>query len=222
MKLREYPDREMMMMTLADILASDLRNALTQRERASFCVPGGTTPGPIFDTLSGVNLEWDRVDVIPSDERWVDESAPRSNMRLVRSRLLTGAAAGARLIPLYADAPEPEDEVEALGALIEPCLPLSVVLLGMGADMHTASMFAGAEGLEAALAPDAPILVPIRAPGQETRVTLSARVLAGALSLHIVITGEDKREALQAAKSLPAHEAPVAAVLAHANVHWAA
>lgn len=223
MNLIEYPDRELMMFSLADSLASDLNLALRQNEQASFCVPGGTTPGPVFDVLSGVKLDWHRVSVFLNDERWVPETHERSNGRLLKSRLLVGEAAAARFVPLYASTSLPEDALDALAAEIAPLLPISVLLLGMGADMHTASLFPGADRLAEALAPDAPILVPMRAPNAgEPRVTLSARVLADAMTVHVLITGDEKREALERARHLPPEEAPVRAVLANATVHWAA
>lgn len=223
LKFIEYPDRDLMLMDVADTLAGELRNALDRSERASFCVPGGTTPGPIFDVLSAVHLEWDRVDVMLNDERWVPETSDRSNTALLRNRLLVGPAEAANLIPLYAPVERAEDAMAQLEAGITPCLPLSVLLLGMGADMHTASLFPGADRLEEALSHDAPVLLPMRAPGAaEPRITLSARVLRGAMAKHIVIMGEEKRAALHAARKLPALEAPVAAVLAGATVHWAA
>ncbi len=98
MKLIEYPDAEMMMMRLADILASALKQTLLTHDRASLAVPGGTTPGPIFDNLCSVDLDWARVDVLLTDERWVPESAARSNTALLRRRLLVDRAAAARLI----------------------------------------------------------------------------------------------------------------------------
>ncbi len=223
MKLVEYPDREAMWMGLADRLSSELGETLRSEPRASLCVPGGSTPGPVFDLLSASRLDWDRVTVFPNDERWVPESEERSNGRLLRRRLLVERAAAANYLPLYAPTETPEEAIPALAAAIEPHLPISVLLLGMGADMHVASLFPGADRLAAALAPDAPVLVPIRAAAAgEPRVTLSARVLAGAMRIHILIAGEDKRAALEAARSLPPEEAPVRAVLANATVHWAA
>ena len=223
MNLVEYPDRELMMFSLADRLASDLNLALRQNDRASFCVPGGTTPGPVFDVMSGVSLDWGRVTVFLNDERWVPETHERSNGRLLKGRLLRGPAAEATYIPLYADTPQPEASLPQLMAAIAPHLPISVLLLGMGADMHTASLFPGADRLAEALAADAPILVPMRAPtAPEPRITLSARVLADAMAIHILITGDEKREALERAQRLPSEDAPVRAVLANATVHWAA
>jgi 6-phosphogluconolactonase len=221
MDIVEYADAEMMMIDLANRIAGELRQALTAGDRASLAVPGGTTPGPIFDSLSAVALDWDRVDVMLTDERWVPESSERSNTRLLRQRLLTGHAAEARLLPLYAAAETPEERLDDLAQAVSAVLPLGVVLLGMGMDMHTASIFPGADRLAEALHGDA-VLVAMRAPGApEPRITLSARVLRGAMSRHIVITGAAKRKAIEAARHLSPEEAPVAAVLKGATVHWA-
>lgn len=222
MKLIEYPDRELMMMDLADTLAGELNSSLLTHERATFCVPGGTTPGAIFDVLSAVDLDWSRIAVVLSDERWVPENSARSNTRLLRERLLVDKAAAATIVPLWTDTAEPEDALDSLAAGLKPHLPISVLLLGMGADMHTASLFPGADGLAEALSPDAPLLMAMRTgDANEPRVTLTAHVLQGAMSTHLVITGAKKREALRRARELPVEQAPVRAVLSDAIVHWA-
>ena len=222
MDFQAYPDRELMFLALADKIAGELAEFLRRDGRATFCVPGGTTPGPIFDTLSGVDIDWPGVAVILNDERWVPEDSPRSNTRLLRERLLRGRAAGATLIPLYANAPQPEDMLAALSAGITPHLPISVLLLGMGADMHTASLFPGADLLTEALSSHAPPLMALRADAAgEPRITLTAPVLRGAMRTHILITGAEKRSALERAVHLTDLEAPVRIVLANATVHWA-
>lgn len=223
MNLIEYADRDMMMLDLADTLASEIRTMLDHEERASLAVPGGTTPGPVFDALSAVDLDWARVDVVLTDERWVPESSPRSNTALLRSRFLVGHAAKANLVPLYGSTDRPEDSLPALTRGIEAILPISVLLLGMGADMHTASLFPGADHLDEALARHAPALMPMRAPGaDEPRVTLTAPVLNGAMSKHLLTIGDAKRAALkQAVSAKHARLAPVKAVLSDMTVHWA-
>ncbi len=222
MKLETYPDREMMMLGLANTIAGQLADFLRRDGKATLSVPGGTTPGPIFDTLSGVDLDWANVAVVLNDERWVPESSERSNTRLVRERLLRGRAAQARLVPLYAPAEQPEDMLAALGDGLKPHLPISVLLLGMGADMHTASLFPGADRLEEALSAQAPLLLPMRAEAAgEPRITLTAQVLREAFNIHILITGAEKRAALERAMTLSPMEAPVRAVLDNATVHWA-
>ncbi|WP_300513125.1 6-phosphogluconolactonase [Aliiroseovarius sp.] len=222
MIFKEYPDRDLLILDLVDRLASELTMGLQHQERVSLAVPGGTTPGPVFDGLSAVKLDWDRVDVLLTDERWVPETSERSNTRLLRDRLLTGRAAAANLVPLYAETGTPEGGLDKLTAGIKAVTPLTVVLLGMGEDMHTASIFPGADLLEDALSPEAPPLLPMRAPGApEPRMTLTAPVLNGALSKHLLIFGTEKRAALERAAKLKPHKAPIAAVLSDMDVHWA-
>ncbi len=221
-KFVEYADREMLALDLANRIAGELRTALSQSDSATLAVPGGTSPGPVFDDLCAVDLDWDRVNVMLTDERWVPESSERSNTRLLRERLLTDKAAAANLLPLYAPYDTPEEGLGELAKGIEAQLPLSVVLLGMGADMHTASIFPEADKLDEALAPNAPVLLPMRAPGApEPRITLSAEALDGAMSKHILIFGAEKRAALENAKGKAPKDAPINAVLNGATVHWA-
>jgi len=223
MNLIEYPDREMMMIDLANQLAGELNAGLLTHDRVSFAVPGGTTPGPVFDSLSAADLHWDRINVMLTDERWVPEEHERSNTRLLRERLLTNRAAMAHFVPLYAETETPEEAMDGLIAGIMPVLPVSVLLLGMGADGHIASLFPGADRLSDALESDAPPLMAMRAPGvPEPRVTLTAPVLSEAMSIHILITGEEKREALERARHADRLTAPVRVVLGDATVHWAA
>jgi 6-phosphogluconolactonase len=221
MEFITYPDSEMMMIDLADILASELENSLLGNDHASFAVPGGTTPGPIFDSLCAADLDWARVHVMLTDERWVPETSPRSNTRLLRERLLVNRASAATYVPLYAQAETPEEKLPELAAALAPELPVSVMLLGMGADMHTASIFPGADQLDHALH-GGDTLVAMRAPGApEPRITLSAKVLKSAMSRHIVIIGAEKRAALEKARHLSPQEAPVAAILNGSVIHWA-
>ncbi len=222
MRMQVYPDREALMLGLSGVIASQLADCLRREGRASLCVPGGTTPGPIFDTLSGVDLNWANVAVFLNDERWVPESNDRSNTRLLRERLIRGRALQARLVPLYAPAAQPEEMLDALADGLRPHLPISVLLLGMGADLHTASLFPGADRLAEGLAPDAPVLLPMRADAAgEPRITLTAPVLKAAMNIHLLITGPEKRAALDRAMTLSPIEAPVRAILDHATVHWA-
>lgn len=222
MEFIAYPDREMMMLALADRITGDLAAALRGQERVSFSVPGGTTPGPVFDVLAAQDLDWDRVAVVLNDERWVPEDSPRSNTALIKKRLLISKAKAATFIPLYMNALVPEDKIGALCEGLERYLPISVLLLGMGEDMHTASLFPGADSLAAALADDAPPLMAMRADAAgEPRITLTAPVLRGALATHIVITGAAKRAAIERAAGLSPLEAPIACVLGQAIVHWA-
>ncbi|MDG1675997.1 MAG: 6-phosphogluconolactonase [Paracoccaceae bacterium] len=219
----EYNDREELVSSVAKILAYDLIASIKDRENVMFSVPGGSTPGPIFDKLCEFDLDWRRVSIILNDERWVPESNERSNTKLLRERLLIKKATLATYISMYSDTITPELGIPKLKKRVDPNLPISVLLFGMGADMHTASLFPGGDKLEEALSNNAPTLLPMRAAGaMEARMTLTAQVLNSSRFKHLVIFGEEKRKAFEKAIDLPNSIAPVSAILPGASVHWAA
>ena len=215
-----YPDRDTLMRDLAELVADQLRAAHATKDRATLAVPGGTTPGPFLAALSEADLAWGDISVLPTDERMVVESSDRSNARLIRETLLRNAASTAQFVALH------EPLIGSLSSRVEAVLPIDVAVLGMGADMHTASLFPGAPELARALADDAPVLMEIHPPGEpEARLTLTAPVLRGASVIHILITGLDKLDALESALERgPVAEAPVRAVLTApcpVTVHYA-
>ncbi len=222
MNLVEYSDAELMAMDVANQLAGELGAILSHQERVTFVVSGGETPGPVYDGLCAADLDWARVDVVLSDERWVPEVHVRSNTRMLRERLLVDRAAAAVFHPLYVKAAHPEDVLAEIEAGIAPLLPISVCLLGMGADMHTASIFPNGDNVKLALKKKkSPILVAMNVPDVlDARITLSARVLDAALSKHILISGRPKRNAIEAARFKKRSQAPIKAVLSGATVHW--
>ena len=176
--------------------------------------------GPFLEALSEAELAWKDVRVMPTDERMVSERSPRSNARLIREALLKGKAAEAQFVDMY------EPLLGARRARVAAALPIDVLVLGMGADMHTASLFPNAPELGAALADGAPEILEINPPGQpEARLTLTAPVLRAASVVHILITGADKLAALERALAGgPVEEAPVRAVLTApgpVTVHYA-
>jgi 6-phosphogluconolactonase len=219
----EYNDREELVSSVTKMLASDLIASIKDRKNIMFSVPGGSTPGPIFDKLCEFDLDWKRVSIILNDERWVRESNERSNTKLLRERLLIKKATLASYISMYSDTLTPELAIPKLKERIEPNLPISVLLFGMGTDMHTASLFPGGDKLEEALSNNAPTLLPMRAAGAtEARMTLTAQVLNSSRFKHLVIFGEEKRTAFEKAINLPNSIAPISAILPGASVHWAA
>lgn len=221
-RIIEYKTKAALFEGLANSVIEDLEPALADGGNATLAVPGGTTPKPFFVQVRTAPIAWSRVRVLLTDERFVPETSPRSNTKLVRGNLLKDRAAAARLVPFYKDADTPEDALSTIARSVAAALPITSCVLGMGTDMHTASLFPGADNLAAAFADDAPDVLAMRAPGaEEPRLTLSARVLRDARAIHILIVGADKRKALEAAcEPGPVADAPVRAVLDQALVHW--
>lgn len=216
--------REQLARQLAEAVAEALRADLASRERALLVVSGGSTPVPFFQALGAMDLPWARIEVTLADERWVAEEASDSNARLVREHLLQGPAAEATFVPLTSGAETPEQGVEEVAARVAGLAwPASAVVLGMGGDGHTASLFPDSRELTLALTTEAP-LVAVRTPSQpQARITLSAERLHRARRHFLHITGGDKRDVLARALSGDdVRELPIRAFLAcPAAIYWA-
>lgn len=219
MRIEQYPAKELGP-ALATRVAEDLAAAIEANGRAHLAVPGGTTPACFLRALGRIELPWEKVTVTLTDERCVPADHPRSNQRALAETLFGGSAAAAAFIPLFDGPAEPSTTVARLESALAGALPLDVCVLGMGDDMHTASLFPGAPGLAAALDPRgrAPATV-ARPQGQsETRITLTAPVLSGAGRVYLLIKGADKRAALDGAfAETDPLRAPVMAVLSAAR-----
>nr|WP_295709491.1 6-phosphogluconolactonase [uncultured Halomonas sp.] len=189
--------RQQLAEQLAEAVFQALQEDLSHQDRALLVVSGGSTPVPFFKALAAKSLPWERLDITLADERWVGEESPDSNARLVREHLLQGAASAANFIPLTCDASTPEEGVETIARQVASLAwPASVVILGMGGDGHTASLFPDSRELDLALATDE-LLVAVRTPSQpQPRITFSADRLHQARRHFLHITGDDKRVVL--------------------------
>lgn len=215
--IRAFSSREAQARALAAQVAADLAEAVAARGRASLAVPGGSTPGPFLSELSLADLDWAKISVLLTDERWVPEESERSNARLLRATLLRGPASAARFVPLFTGAPTPEEAFADLDKAIRPLAPLEVCVAGMGTDGHTASLFPGGDRLAEALDPAQPLAaLALRAPGApEPRLTLTRPLLSGARRAYLLIQGAEKRRVLAEALDPAGDEAemPVRALL---------
>lgn len=220
----DYESSEALVQSLAIRVKSELSQAIENNGRATFVVPGGTTPKPFFNLLSDADIEWSKVTVFATDERWVSLESPRSNTGLIKSQLLINRASEAHFIGLFQQNKNLEDGALSLAQIISSYLPIDVLVLGMGADMHTASLFPGASELGRAQRMDAPEVVPIKPldSSLEPRVTLSARTLETAANTHLLIIGLDKKYAVEKAEHTHFSLAPISQFLPHATVHWSA
>ena len=225
----EHDDIESLMANVAVQLHVACAEAIALRGRAMLALAGGRTPLPVYQQLATCPVPWSQVTVLPTDERCVPHDHPACNLREI---LTAFDARGVRAQALTSPDGDPDRSEEiARAALANHAAPFDAVVLGMGADGHTASLFPGAPELGAALEPNATIDAcridpqPLPPDAPYPRITLTAARLLRARSLHLVITGVRKREVLkQAIASNDPMRHPVAAILhapnARVHLHW--
>lgn len=212
-------------------LEASTREALATRGHALLGLAGGRTPLPVYEALAERALDWAKVTALPTDDRCVPHAHPACNATQVRAALR--AADGVRLEPLTTPDGDPgRSESHARQMLAHLPQPFDAVVLGMGNDAHTASLFPGAPNLAMALDPAGaadvcridPDPLPVEAPFPRITLTASRLLRAGALLL--LVTGEAKRAVLEQVQQAgsDALRQPIAAFLhapgAVVHIHW--
>jgi 6-phosphogluconolactonase len=202
---------------LATQIAASLADAVAARGLASLVVSGGKSPLKLFELLREEQLDWSRVCIALADERWVDTGDADSNEKLVRDQLLRGPAAAARFHGLKNGAPTPDmGAVSAWETFARVPRPFDAVVLGMGDDGHTASLFPGSPNLPRALNAAAVAgCVGMWAPvAPQPRLSLNLSALLDSRRVVLLISGAGKwRTFLAAGAPGPVEEMPVRAVL---------
>ena len=221
MPIETFPSAE----ALAEAATSAVIHALDAELKASgaaaFGVTGGRSPGLIYDALSVAPLDWAKVRITLSDERFVETTSPDSNEGLVRRRLLQNRAVDAHFVGLRGSADAPDRAAADASRALLGWPALDVLMLGMGEDGHVASLFPGSPALPEGLDPaaEAVIAVPIDAGHAPPvpRLSLTIRPLTTARLVLILTSGAQKRKVLEEALAGAAPETyPVAAVLTSA------
>lgn len=224
-----FQNSETLIADLTDRIGRSLRNSIAAHGCASLAVSGGSTPKTLFRRLSAIDIPWQDVIVTLVDERWVDPSSPDSNEHLVRQYLLQDQAAAAAFVGLknfFPTAVQGASECEL--KLRRVPRPFTVLILGMGNDGHTASLFPGSPRLAAAtdLHSDkiCMAVTPVDAPHERMTLTLPAILDSQEIILHI--TGQEKKSVLEEAQGPgSAEEMPIRFVLRQQDrpvaLYWA-
>jgi 6-phosphogluconolactonase len=226
MSERVFASRESLDSALATEIARHLDTAVTLRSSATLVVSGGSTPRGLFAQLADTDIAWDRVTVTLADDRWVPPDHNDSNEKMVRELLLVGRAADAQLLSLIADHPDVEANLQRVKDALASIPVFDVVVLGMGLDAHTASLFPCAAELAEGMTTeeDALMVTPSTAPHR--RITMSRKRIAKTRFGVMHIVGDEKRAVLaQAITANQPEQYPAASfVRGHSDfrVYWAA
>lgn len=204
-ELRVLDDEAALARAAAEVFRDAARAAVTARGTFAVALAGGRTPRAAYALLADAAapyraaIPWERVQVWFGDERAVPGGDPRSNVRMAREALLARVPIPEANVHAVEGALPPEEAARRYDAALRALASggaaprLDLVLLGLGADGHTASLFPGS----AALAERERLAVAVEAPAEPPhRITVTLPVLAAAAEIAFLVAGEGKRAAL--------------------------
>nr|WP_314428474.1 6-phosphogluconolactonase [uncultured Brevundimonas sp.] len=219
--IETFPDAAAWAEACAARLGETLGAALLDQGRAVFAGAGGSTPSPIYADLARIELDWSSIIVTLVDERYVPETSPDSNAALIKRTLLTGSAAAARFLPLYAPSVTVDRAAaEASKALAADGARLDAVLLGMGEDGHICSIFPESPTLKTLLTPNLKPAVYGVPPGRDgmappqERLSINLPYLISSRRVVLALTGAKKRAVFEREAAGDPRIHPIAAMIA--------
>jgi len=206
-------------------IAGRVGSELERDDNASLVVSGGTTPAKCFEYLSGYELNWDKVQVVLSDERWVPRNHKDSNERMVRAALLKDQAAAASVLSIYQNDLSVEERCDSLQSLY-PENGFACSMIGMGLDGHFASLFPNSDNLEAGLnLANQSFYIPVRtAASPHPRISMTLSALLKSDEILLLMFGKKKLAVFEQAEAGDVAY-PIAALLEQqqipVNLYWA-
>jgi 6-phosphogluconolactonase len=194
---------------LAGEVAQQILKAISEKGSAVLALSGGSTPKPLFEALVEHDIDWAKVIITLVDERWVDKGHVLSNEAFMKTYLLDKLPDSVRFVPLYQQADTVEaslpfviaDYLQITNSTLDAPRSFDIVILGMGADGHTASFFPDAENIDELVDIDSnEALLSCKSPSSQVeRVTWSLPVLLNTDFLALHFTGYDKRVVFEVA-----------------------
>ncbi len=201
MQTRLYSDKEALSRAAAEAVAAFARSCIAERGRFTVALAGGSTPRRLYEILAedyGDTLPWDAVHVFWGDERHVPHVDPKSNYRMAREALLDRVAIPPAHIHPIPTGEDPDSDAGAYARAVDAALAgdhgrFDLILLGLGDDGHTASLFPGSPALDetarTAVAAPAPV-------DPRQRITLTFPAINRARQVFFLVAGADKGPAL--------------------------
>lgn len=197
-----YPDAGALSRAAAEACVRLIGDAVSHRGRCSVALSGGNTPRPLYRLLAaeyGARVLWANVHLFWGDERYMPQDDPRSNYRMAKETLLDGLPVPPQNVhPMQTGFSDPDQAAAAYEQELREYFGsgpprFDLILLGMGVDGHTASLFPGSD----ALTEPVRWVMPVRAPIEPAlRLTLPLHVLNRAAHVYFVVAGTAKADAL--------------------------
>lgn len=216
MQFHRFENSSALNSTFAKWLIRIVKDAIAERGHAYLAVSGGRTPQALFAHLAGTDLPWQQVTITLADDRWLAPDAQDSNERLVKSTLLQDKASAAHFISLVTTDERAEQGAAVINQRLSSLPKFDAVILGMGEDGHTASLFPCSQELSLGLSTtqDALAVHPTSAPYQ--RISLSKQRLLNTQHLFLHLVGAGKLPVLnQAVAGDDVLQMPIRAFLHH-------
>ncbi|MDJ0687300.1 MAG: 6-phosphogluconolactonase [Xenococcaceae cyanobacterium MO_188.B32] len=195
------PDKSALVQRSLELVLTKINTALATRGKCTIALAGGSTPKPIYEALADRSLPWQQIQVFWGDERYVAAEHADSNQKMARQAWLDKVdipAANVHPMPTGAknpqlDAQNYEQEIRQYFQISESDFPIfDVILLGMGDDGHTASLFPHTEALKVQDS-----LVTVGNKDGQPRLTFTAPLINHARCVIFLVAGENKRPALK-------------------------
>ena len=212
----QFLEQDELIDSLSLKIIDNLEKAILEKGKASLLVSGGSTPKPLFEKLSTFDIAWEKVKIALCDERWIDKSNKDSNENFVRNSLLTNFASKAEFISMYQENVDIEDAQNICSDIYRKELfPFDVLILGMGNDGHTASLFPNNIKLKEALETFDRLCIcmkPSDAPYERMSLTRAAILSADNIYLHF--EGEEKQRIYKKVlEGVNSYEMPISSIL---------
>ena len=213
---------------LVERIGQILRDEIEKNGKASLLVSGGSTPKRLFGKLSKLSIQWENVTISLVDDRFLADNHPDQNGTMLKELLLQQAASKASFIPLISGNDLDSSLKEASAAIKNIALPYTIIILGVGEDGHTASIFPDSEEMKHAISADTTetLMVTNSRSLPYSRITFTLNALVNSRYIFVHCYGMKKARIIDGARQqIGAMPYPIAAFLNQTKtpieVYWA-
>ena len=198
-KVQVYESKSSLAVAASDFIAQRIESTLKNKSRAKIALCGGSTPKAAYSLLGKKNINWKKVDLFLGDERWVSSTSRESNCFLLKNSLFTEGNPALKATFFRVSTVEfssPEDSAKDYEIILKNNLDgdppkFDFILLGLGDDGHTASLFPGSDALF-----EKESLITVGDGKGLKRITFTSKLLSSAHNVVFLISGAAKQKAL--------------------------